>query len=233
MLECLPASHDFGPRRRAAVAPEIQHHQMPQPPRLGTLAGFWQQTADENIRQATQTALDKLSAAGAAIVPVSADVDFSQVQPMHRRIMAVEAASVHRDDYRANPQAYGPLISRLLDEGLSTSAVDYAAALAWLRDYRRRVVCFFEGVDAIVVPSTHTTAPPTLTTLTGTSEFQAPWSAAGVPLVSVPCGLAADGLPAAVQIVGRYHDEPRLLAIARWCERVFAFDNVPPIAHGR
>ncbi|HLA85095.1 MAG TPA: amidase, partial [Thermoguttaceae bacterium] len=237
MLSWLPRSVDFAP----AGAPSGPFQPMElgreeiHPPRFGTLAGFWHDTADENIRRATQAAFAKLSSAGATLAPAndrvrSHGVDFSRIQPMHRRIMSVEAAAVHRNDYAARPEAYGPLLAKFLDEGLAVSAVDYAAALAELRDYQRRVVGLLEGVDALIVPSTHTTAPPTLTTLTGTSEFQAPWSAAGLPVVSVPCGLADDGLPAAVQLVGRYHDEARLLAIARWCETVFNFDNVPPMA---
>ncbi|MBN2216912.1 MAG: amidase [Pirellulales bacterium] len=232
MMRCLPADDDFGPRG-AAAAPSGEldfRRQAIRPPRLGTLGGFWEETADDNIRQATHAAIERLTAAGAAIVPVETDVNFSRIQPMHRRIMGVEAATVHCEDYRRRPEAFGPLIRRLLDEGLACSAVDYAAALAELRGYRRRVARLFDSVDALIVPSTHTTAPPTLETLTGTSEFQAPWSAAGAPVASIPSGLAADGLPAAVQIVGRYHDDRRLLAIAQWCETVFDFDNVPPIA---
>ncbi|MBN1591191.1 MAG: hypothetical protein JW888_16885, partial [Pirellulales bacterium] len=241
MLPCLPRSRDFGPYGAPGRAEHVRHwgtaalcpshpEPIPDPPRLGTLGGFWETTADENIRQALDAALEKLSAAGATLVPLETEVDFSRVRPMHWRIMSVEAAAVHRDDYAKRPEAYGPLLSQFLDQGLAISAVDYAAALTELRDFQRRVVGLFDAVDAVVVPSTHTTAPATLTTLTGTSEFQAPWSAAGVPVVSVPCGLAGDGLPAAVQLVGRYHSERSLLALGRWCETVFAFDNVPPIA---
>jgi len=228
MLGCLPRSKDYGPQESAA-SPWPGDGRLG-PPRLGVLGGFWDATADENIRGVFAAALAKLYDAGAEIMPIESDLDLSQVQPMHRRIMAVETAAVHREDYRRNPDAFGPLLRRLLDEGLGISGIDYAVALAQLREYKRRAASLPEPVDALIVPSTHTTAPPTLDTITGTSEFQAPWSCAGLPVVSIPCGLAADGMPAAVQLVGRYHDEPRLLGIARWCETAFAFDNVPPIA---
>lgn len=45
------------------------------------------------------------------------------------------------------------------------------------------------------------------------------WNVAGNPAASVPAGLAADGLPLAVQIVGRLGDEPTLLALAAQIER--------------
>jgi Asp-tRNA(Asn)/Glu-tRNA(Gln) amidotransferase A subunit family amidase len=44
----------------------------------------------------------------------------------------------------------------------------------------------------------------------------------------MPCGLAADGMPAAVQLVGRHHREAALLAVARWCERRLEFQHLPP-----
>jgi amidase len=46
------------------------------------------------------------------------------------------------------------------------------------------------------------------------------WNVAGNPAASVPAGLAADGLPVAVQVVGRPGDEPTLLALAAQLERV-------------
>ena len=68
-------------------------------------------------------------------------------------------------------------------------------------------------------------APATLQT-TGPKDFQAPWSCAGVPVMSIPCGLGADGMPVGMQLVARHHHEPQLFAVARWCERVIEFRHV-------
>ena len=120
------------------------------------------------------------------------------------------------------------MISELLDEGLKIAAVDYADGLDWQRRFARLVDAMFQQADVLVCPATDTTAPATLTT-TGTPKFQAPWSCAGVPVVSIPCGLAADGMPAAVQLVARRHGEAMLLEVAQWCERCLAFDQRPPL----
>jgi len=45
------------------------------------------------------------------------------------------------------------------------------------------------------------------------------WNVTGNPAASVPAGLAADGLPLAVQLVGRLGDEPTLLGLAAQLER--------------
>jgi amidase len=45
------------------------------------------------------------------------------------------------------------------------------------------------------------------------------WNVTGNPAASVPAGLAADGMPLSVQLVGRVGDEPTLLALAAQLER--------------
>jgi aspartyl-tRNA(Asn)/glutamyl-tRNA(Gln) amidotransferase subunit A len=198
------------------------------PPRLGALEKIVVAETDEAVGQATQSALEKLARAGAEIQPVAAPQVFGDVMKMHRRIMAVEAAAFHRERFAAHRGQYGPMIASLLDEGLAVAAVDYAAAKAWHREFRRRAAGLLDGVDALVMPSTHTTAPATLAT-TGTPHFQAPWSLARLPVVSIPCGVAADGTPAGLQLVGRTKDEAKLLPIAAWCERALGFDALPAL----
>lgn len=247
LLDCLPWSRDWCPPgdagvcgelapTAAAAVPSSAHsairqadHVIAKPPTLGILGGYFERRSDAAVRTLTAATVDKLRAAGAIVQPVAETVDFDQVLPLHRRIMGVEAAAYHRDTFARARSSYGPMITGLLDEGLATSAVDYAAALDALRQYRRDVVRLFEGVDALVAPSTHTTAPPTLET-TGTPEFQAPWSLAGVPVVSIPCGLDDQQMPAAVQIVGPHHADRRVLAVAAWCEAAIGFDAQPHVS---
>ena len=45
--------------------------------------------------------------------------------------------------------------------------------------------------------------------------FTLPASLTGSPALSVPMGVDADGLPVAVQLIGRPWDDARLLAVAR------------------
>jgi amidase len=48
--------------------------------------------------------------------------------------------------------------------------------------------------------------------------YAALWNVAGNPAAAVPCGIAADGLPVAVQLVGRLHEETTLLSLSAQIE---------------
>ena len=51
-----------------------------------------------------------------------------------------------------------------------------------------------------------------------TVPYAAPWNFTGQPACSVPAGFAADGLPRAVQFVGKPNDEATLLSLAAQIE---------------
>ena len=224
MLRCLATP--AGDRRLCLKNPNCDGA----PPQLGLMGDFFMKEADETIRQATEAAVDKLGEAGAEIQRVPLPDGFSDVHLMHRRIMAVDAAVYHRQQFESRRKDYGPCISGLLDEGLATRAVDYAEALAHRRKFRIEVEAIFDDarrLDALIMPATDTTAPNLDTT--GSPRFQSPWSHAGVPVVSIPSQVASDGMPAAVQLVGRYGDDFGLLRVARWCERHLGFDGLPPL----
>ena len=230
MLEHLPRSRQFrppamelwGPSRDAGPADRTG------PPRLGFVEEYFMEEADESVRQVVQAAIDKLADRDALIETVSPTENFAEIQDVHTRVMAAEAAAYHRRQFAEHRESYGPMISSLLDQGLAMSAVEYSAAMMRLGEFRRRVPDMLGQFDALIMPATDTTAPPTLTT-TGNKAFQAPWSCSGLPVVSLPCELADDGMPVAVQLVGRYHQEIPLLRVGQWCETAFDFRRIPPL----
>ena len=46
-----------------------------------------------------------------------------------------------------------------------------------------------------------------------------PWTQAGFPALTIPCGLDDGGLPYGLQMVGRFYEDERLLAWAEVIER--------------
>ena len=51
---------------------------------------------------------------------------------------------------------------------------------------------------------------------------------AGIPGISVPCGLSSQGLPIGLQLLGRHFDEPTLIKVAHAFERHSDFHNAKP-----
>ncbi|MCC7271224.1 MAG: Asp-tRNA(Asn)/Glu-tRNA(Gln) amidotransferase subunit GatA [Alphaproteobacteria bacterium] len=97
----------------------------------------------------------------------------------------------------------------------------------------------FARVDAILTP----TAPSAAFALGEKMDdpiamylndvFTVPASLAGLPGVSVPGGLSADGLPLGLQVLGRAFDEATVLRVGRAIERAAAFTAKPAMIGGR
>jgi Asp-tRNA(Asn)/Glu-tRNA(Gln) amidotransferase A subunit family amidase len=80
--------------------------------------------------------------------------------------------------------------------------------------------------DALISP-TAPALPPRGLTWTGDASLCAPWSSAGFPSISLPTGVAASGLPNAVQLVAVPERNDILLHFAAWCEEVLGFTAAP------
>ncbi|HEX4732266.1 MAG TPA: amidase [Solirubrobacterales bacterium] len=105
-----------------------------------------------------------------------------------------------------------------------------------------RINAIFDDVDVLVMPVMGGTALPirrwqgrgALHTVLGMSRFYpycVPWNHLGNPAMSIPFGLGADGMPLAIQIIGRPESEPLLISLAAQieAERPWA-DLRPPIS---
>jgi len=93
----------------------------------------------------------------------------------------------------------------------------------------------FGQVDAIVTPSTPTAAfgqgekmdDPVAMYLN--DVFTVPANLAGIPGLSVPAGLSADGLPLGLQVLGRPFDEESVFAVGAALERAAGFVAKPEL----
>jgi aspartyl-tRNA(Asn)/glutamyl-tRNA(Gln) amidotransferase subunit A len=188
----------------------------PRPPRLGRLRGLFEERASGAVLQMMDETLEVLAAAGAPVSEAPLPPSFAEVIPRHRTVMACEAAAWHEQRLAEHPDDYLPRIRELLSEGLATSAVEYIRARQHQALLRREILGSLTGVDVLICPATPADAPDHSTT--GDPVFNSPWSYTGLPTVSFPVALSPDGLPLAVQLVGRPFTEPALFAAALWCE---------------
>ena len=108
--------------------------------------------------------------------------------------------------------------------------------------WRRRATTFFADVDVLVTPAL--AQPPIEAAAWHTkgwlanvwasaryAPFAAPWNFAGWPAMTVPAGLDPNGMPLAVQLVGRPGQESTLIAVAAQLEQLRPWpQTVPPAA---
>jgi amidase len=152
-----------------------------------------------------------------------------------RGVAETVAEAPHPERLERRTRGFGRLGS-LLPDGI------FEKALRAREEDARRINAIFETHDVLMTPVMGGTALPVrrwegrgaLWTVLGMSRFYpfcVPWNHLGNPAMSVPAGFAADGMPLAVQIIGRPGDEATLLSLAGQmeAERPWA-DKRPPIS---
>ena len=160
----------------------------------------------------------------------------NNITPRFLRGVADSVAEVpHPERLERRTRGFGRLGSMLPDSL-------YERALKGREADARRINAIFDDHDVLMTPVMGGTAIPVrrwegrgaLYTALGMSRFYPfciPWNHLGNPAMSLPLGFAADGLPLAVQIIGRPGDESTLLSLAAQleAERPWA-DKRPPIS---
>ncbi len=123
------------------------------------------------------------------------------------------------------------------------NAILGAGAVARLQNFTRRLVAFLEPYDALLTPALaerplplgvlDTAAPEPMSSFTRAglfTPFTPIFNASGQPGISLPLYQGEDGLPLAVQLVGRPAGEAALLALAAQLEEAlpWAARRAPP-----
>jgi amidase len=111
------------------------------------------------------------------------------------------------------------MLVQRVEEGSAIPYTEYAKALAYAADCRKRLVDLMGDVDAILTPSTTGEAPLGLES-TGNTAMNRLWTLLYGPCVTVPAGVGPAGMPLGVQLVGLPWTDARTLAAARWVESV-------------
>jgi Asp-tRNA(Asn)/Glu-tRNA(Gln) amidotransferase A subunit family amidase len=194
-----------------------------EPLRIALMPKAFDDRAVAETRLAVGAAVARLGDAGARIESVEESPSFAYAAANTMLELCAEAAEVHRERFAEKKDLYGPKIREFVERGLDTPAWEYIRALEVQRRFRREVDHLFLRFDAILTPATPAAAPPGIDS-TGDPSFNLPWSLSGHPVVALPCALAASGLPISIQLTGAALEEGRLLSVARWCEKILAFD---------
>ena len=193
--------------------------------RIGVVEQLFAQ-AEPAVAAAAERALVDL---GARLEPVSLPLleDAGAIQQL---VMLPEATSIHLPWLRSRLDDYGHDVRARLLAGLFLPAAGYANGRRLCRRYRRELELVFDQVDLLAAPAMPVVAPPIDADAVAYRRrlitFNSPWSLAGVPAASVPCGFV-DGLPVGLALVGRRHADATVLRAAHayqqatdWHERM-------------
>jgi Asp-tRNA(Asn)/Glu-tRNA(Gln) amidotransferase A subunit family amidase len=205
LLRAVLLAQDPRPVDRVSAAPHV---------------GFCRTPAWDHADGDTQALLERtaagLAAAGATVrdvAPTPADI-----LDHHRRIFEFEAARNYAYEY----EVHGDKLSAALRDGLLTPGralplSAYVEAIETAEAFRRNLDDLFGEFDVLLAPSAVGEAPEGLGS-TGDARFNAIWTLAWTPCVTLPAGTGRKGLPLGVQLIGpRFRDEA-LLDAAAWVE---------------
>lgn len=203
--------------------------ELAEPPTIGLITPFFMEDSDAETQRRTRAVLEELKSNGASVAEVTLPASFNTAFQDQLLIMGVEAAAFHKPMYEKQAQDYRPKLREMLRLGLDTDAVTYTEALERRLRFTADMKLLAKQADVLLTPSTPT-APLADLSNTGDTRFQGPWTSCGLPTITLPAGLAESGLPMGIQLIASPFEEARLLAVARWCEKVLDIQLVPPVA---
>jgi Asp-tRNA(Asn)/Glu-tRNA(Gln) amidotransferase A subunit family amidase len=196
--------------------------------RIGIARGFFYGKADSQSRDQLDGLAAKLSTAGFHVEEAELPEIFDLHQPILRTIVRSEAATVHSTLIVDKPEAYGPKLRDLVQLGKLIEATDYLRARRIRRHYQREMSRLFDRFDVLLTPAAPGPAPEGIGA-TGDPVMQAAWTLADFPTMTLPMGLAANGMPLGVQLSTAPLHEGLLLEIAKAIEEIVEFRSEPKL----
>jgi aspartyl-tRNA(Asn)/glutamyl-tRNA(Gln) amidotransferase subunit A len=210
---------------------------------------------EPGVRSAFESALDRARELGAEVGECDLPLSYRYGMPCYYLVAPAEASSnlARYDGVRYGPRtpaaSYDEMVEETRDAGfgpepkrrimLGTYALSAGYYDAYygqaqrvrtllIREHREAL----EGIDAIVTPTSPTVAFPIGDKAADPLAMYAcdlltiPSCLAGLPGLSIPCGLA-DGLPVGLQLIGHQFGENGLFRIGHALEQSIGFDTVP------
>jgi amidase len=175
---------------------------------------------------------------GAEIIEVEMPKRLREYMAAWPTLCCAEAADAHRAFFPERADEYGPWFREWLRCGSSFSAADYAAAQALRHACNGEMAVTMSGIDLLAGPSTPRAAYPMSAEQAygpipanrdpWDSRFTVPMDFAGLPTISLPCGLNDDGLPLSLQFTGHALSEPRLVQAGAAYERATDWHKLHP-----
>jgi len=201
--------------------------------RIGVPSHFFFDTLEPDVKDAVRRAIASIEGLGAVLEEVSLPY-MDELPGAVMAVMLPEALAYHQKWMAERPQEYGDDVRYRLELGATYLAVHYVqaqrlrelAVQAW-RDH------VFDKVDLVVTPTTQCAATPIeqgdLQMTLSLIRLTNPINLLGLPAISLPCGFTGQGLPAGLQLIGRWLDEATVLRAAYAYEQAAEWHKRGPL----
>jgi Asp-tRNA(Asn)/Glu-tRNA(Gln) amidotransferase A subunit family amidase len=204
------------------VCDEWRETTQPALPAIGLPAPSHLDPIETVAQSAFDHAVAALSAAGCRVLRTDSLADTQLIARRHRRLVAAQFATVHREWFNEYGDRYRPKSAALIAEGaaLSPNVVNEGVkSSTGLRASLEQTMDDL-GIDLWMSQAATGPAPRGLEAI-GNPIMALPWTHAHLPVVCLPAGTAPSGLPLGIQLVGRFGADEQLLGFARAVARSF------------
>jgi len=169
--------------------------------------------ATADILATRDAVADRLSEAGIPLRRAASPVSFAELFDHHLCAMEYEIGRVHAPLLAKAGDLVGAKLAETIRRGGGISDDAYRQSRLALAAARERFWSTMSGMVAILFPATPATAPRGIA-WTGDPKYISPWTALGGPIVTMPAGIAGNGLPVGVLFCGRLGNDAAFARIA-------------------
>ncbi|MBS4194278.1 amidase [Lederbergia citri] len=189
--------------------------------RIGVPKNYFNEGIDENTAILYKKALKDLESLGAILIEI--DIPYSPEDlALSFAIGLSEAGFVHEETILSALDSLGLDVKASLENSHAIPALDYIKALKRRAQITIQIERLFEKVDIIATPTTPITPQKIgeeMVEINGTQDsvyhtmirLPAIFNVTGHPALSIPCGLADNGLPVGLQLAAARYNERVLI----------------------
>ncbi len=188
----------------------------PELPAIGLPAPSHLDPVEAAARAAFDRTVAALSTAGCRVLHSASLTDTVVIGRRHRRLVAAQFATVHREWFSDYGDRYRPKSAALFAEGAALGPNAVREGLKGSTRLRTGLEQTMDdlGIDVWMSPAATGPAPLGLDYI-GDPIMAVAWTHAHLPVVCLPTGTTPSGLPLGIQLVGRLGADEELLGFAR------------------
>jgi len=197
---------------------------------------FYFADVDREVESAVRAVADALAEAGATLV----EIDVEGADVAHRyatTVILCDACALHADSLDSQRDRISAQVRERMVKGRDRTGVEYALAMRFREAWRKTLRDIFDRADILLMPTSPYPAPLIddgihLEDVTRhATRFTYGGGLAGIPGLSLPCGVTRGGLPVGVLLEARWWNEAALIRAGRaWQSRTDWHLRRPPAA---